>query len=162
MRKSRAFPKTISMFPVSLLVVLLMIAVAAIGCGKQGHELASVNGKVVYRGKPLPFGTVTFQPENGRPSIGILQPDGTFQMATRGQGDGAAVGKNKVRICCFEFHQARSNERGGGSTTAAIGLGKALIPREYMSYETSGIVVEVRSGANDPVVLELKERAIAR
>ena len=151
MRKSCMILKTTTPFSVLLLfVVLLTLAVAAIGCGRGGPELAPVSGKVVYNGKPLPFGAVTFQPESGRSSTGIIQPDGTFQMATSGRGDGAVVGKNEVRITCFSS-QDPSNEGPAG-----LALGKALIPQKYMSYQTSGFVVEVQSGSNDPIVFELK------
>jgi hypothetical protein len=73
-------------------------------------------------------------------------------MAIAGRGDGAAVGKNNVRIACFT-NQDPSKKGPGG---AAIALGKPLIPQKYLSCETSGIEVDVRSGSNDPVVFELK------
>ena len=148
MQKSLAFPRVASMSPALLLPVLLAIAAMVIGCGKRGHELAPVGGKATYRGAPLKFGSVTFQPESGRPSTGMIQPDGTFQMITHGQGDGAAVGKNQVCVGCFEKP---------AGDVEGLALGKALIPRKYLSYATSGIVVEVRSGANDSVVLDLKD-----
>ena len=143
------------MFSASLLAVLLTIAVAAIGCGRHGPELAPVNGKVTYQGKPLPFGAIVFLPESGRTSTGDIQPDGTFQMVTSGRGDGAAVGKNKVRIACFTS-QDPSKKGPGGASLAGIALGDPLIPQKYLSCETSGLEVEVQSGSNDPVVFELK------
>jgi hypothetical protein len=155
MRKSYVISYKPTPLPVLLLyVALLTFAVAAMGCQKSGPELAPVSGKVNYQGKPLPFGTVVFLPESGRTSTGNIQPDGTFQMVTSGRGDGAAVGKNKVRIACYT-NQDPAKKGPGGAGLAGITPGEPLIPQKYLSCETSGVEVEVRSGANDPVVLEL-------
>ncbi len=156
MQTSREFPRVISPFAGLLMSALLMMTVAAIGCGKQGPELAPVGGKVIYNGKPLTFGIVTFQPESGRASTGDIQPDGTFQMVTSGRGNGATVGKNKVRIACFTNQAPSKKGPGGSSLAGGIALGPPLIPQKYLSYETSGFEVEVRSGSNEPVVFELK------
>ena len=155
MRKSCMISKTTTPFQVLLLfVVLLTLTVAAIGCRKGGPELAPVTGKVTYQGKPLPFGAVVFLPESGRTSTGIIQPDGTFQMVTSGRGNGAAVGKNKVRFACDASHDPSKKAPGGAGLV--ISLGNPLIPQKYMSCETSGFEVVVQSGFNDPVVFELK------
>ncbi len=153
MEKSCVLDETMIRFPSLLPPILLLITAMMIGCGRPGHDLAPVSGTVTYRGTPLEFGTVTFQPERGAPATGDIQPDGSFRMATLGQGGGAAVGKNRVRVACFESQ----NNAGGAGDPNGIALGKALIPSKYLSYDTSGIVVEVRAGSNDPVVLDLKE-----
>ena len=70
-------------------------------------------------------------------------------MTTRGQGDGAAVGKNRVRVVCFESQDPSSKLFGSEA------LGRPLIPQKYSSWETSGIEIEVQSGTNEPVTLEL-------
>ena len=153
MRKPSVVSKTITPFVVlPLLAVVPMLTVTLIGCKKSGPELAPFTGKVTYNGKPLRFGCVVFLPESGRTSTGDIQPDGTFRMVTSGRGDGAVVGKNKVRITCFT-NQDPSRKGPGG---AGIALGKPLIPKKYASEETSGIEVEVQSGANDPIVFELQ------
>ena len=152
MKKTQEFYKIIAMPPVWLLIGLLMATFAITGCGGNVHELTPVSGKVTYMGAPLTFGCVTFQPELGRASRGAIQPDGTFTLNTPGEGDGAAVGLNKVRITCFESQDPRvqqGGEMGGGY------LGKSLIPNKYKNYATSGITVEVKSGSNDPVIIEL-------
>jgi hypothetical protein len=157
MRKACVISKTTTPFPVLLLfVVLLTLTVAAIGCKRSGPELAPVTGKVTYQGKPLPFGSVVFLPESGRTSTGDIQPDGSFQMVTSGRGGGATVGKNKVRIACYTNQDPSKRGPGGAGLAGGITLGAPLIPQKYLSCETSGFEVEVRSGSNDPVVFELK------
>lgn len=147
-----------SNFPIVLLLLALTTLIA-FGCGKARRALAPVAGKVSYQGQPLRFGTVIFQPESGQYATGAIQSDGTFQMTTRGEGDGVAVGKNRVRIVCMEGQdpvKTNAAKQKGGRGEA--GLGQALIPEKYSSCDTSGLVIDVRPGANEPVVLELSGR----
>jgi predicted small lipoprotein YifL len=155
MRNTSEISRMARRLPLALLTVSLMVAAAMNGCGKRGPELAPVSGKVTYKGQPLKFGGVTFQPEVGWAATGVIQPDGTFRMVMTGRGDGAVVGKNKIRIACFTNQDPSKKGPGGTSLAGGIALGAPLIPRKYLSYETSGLEVEVRSGTNDPVVLEL-------
>lgn len=142
-----------------LLVLLALTTLNAIGCGKTRRALAPVTGKVSYQGQPLRFGTVIFQPESGQYATGVIQPDGTFQMTTRGEGDGVAVGKNMVRIVCLEGQDpAKNSAAQKKGSRGEAGLGRTLIPEKYSSCDTSGLVVDVRPGVNEPVVLELSGR----
>ncbi|MEN6407294.1 MAG: hypothetical protein ABFC77_12590 [Thermoguttaceae bacterium] len=137
-------------------LVLAMMAAGMSGCGKQGPKMMPISGSVSYRGKPLTFGIVTFQPECGDCSEGVIQPDGTFRMAMRGKGDGAVVGKNSVSISCFEGQNpAVKAER--DEATGFVIMGKELIPSKYFSDETSGITIDVRPDKNEPVVLNLTD-----
>jgi hypothetical protein len=137
----------------SLLGIMLVVVASASGCGKN-RPLAPITGKVTYRGKPLTFGTVVFQPPSGQPATGAIQPDGTFQLTTRGEGEGAVVGKNRVRIACYEGQNPNSKASAAGRE---IMLGKPLIPRKYLSYDTSEIILEVRPGVNEPFILNLTD-----
>jgi hypothetical protein len=140
----------------SLILPLMLVVVAAtmFGCGKRGRELAPISGKVIYRGKPLQFGSVLFQSEYGQPSVGAIQSDGTFQLVTRGEGDGAVIGKNRVCVACFESQGAAKKSPVRGE----LSLGKSLIPTKYTSIDTSGLTIDVRPGKNEPVVLNLTDR----
>ncbi|MDY0170678.1 MAG: hypothetical protein RBS80_29320 [Thermoguttaceae bacterium] len=121
------------------------------GCGER-RPLAPVTGLVLYNGKPLESGTVFFQPEYGQPATAIIQPDGTFALQTTGEGIGAVVGRNRVRVACYEA-QPVTDEQGEGT------LGRLLIPRKYTDYQTSGLTVEVVSGQNEPIRIELTGQA---
>jgi hypothetical protein len=136
-------------------LVLALATVAAMGCGKSRRPMAPVTGKVTYQGKPLQFGTVILQPESGQYATGAVQQDGTFTMTTRGEGDGAAVGRNMVRIVCLEAQNPAKPVLANGKSRGEGVLGRSLIPEKYQSCETSGISIDVRPGNNDPVVLEL-------
>jgi len=136
-----------------LLALLLAIGMSAAGCGKRRRQLAPLTGKVIYNGKPLRFGSVVIEHKYGQPATAVIQPDGTFVMATRGEGEGTAVARSRVRIACYEGQDPAKKTAPGQPTV----LGKSLIPEKYTSFETSGLTVDVRSGTNEPVVLNLTE-----
>jgi hypothetical protein len=149
------------MFQKRLSLILLAIAATALGCHKPTRPLTPIAGKAVYNGKPLQFGTVVFQPEAGQFATGAIQSDGTFQMTTRGEGDGVPIGKNRIRIACFEGQRpqaAKSTAPNAGAARSEGSLGKSLIPQKYCSCETSGLVIDIKLGENKPVLLELNDR----
>jgi hypothetical protein len=141
------------------LAIVGAIAVAMPGCSKARRDLAVVTGKVTYNGAPLRFGTVIFQPEAGQYATGLIRPDGSFQMQTRGEGGGVPVGKNRVRFVCFA-HQDPSKPvaaKGDGPPSEGSPMGPSLIPQKYLSCATSGIIVDVRPGENEPLTFDLTD-----
>lgn len=126
--------------------LLTLIALAVAGCGGSGLELADVSGKVLLNGQPLSKGSVVTVPPAGRGSFGILQPDGTFELAS-GRLPGAQVGTHKVSIVAFE---------NGGGQGAESQQGKSLVPERYNNPESSGLTLEVKSDEENSPVFELK------
>jgi hypothetical protein len=116
---------------------MMLLIVAFSGCGSDGLPLAPVQGKVLYRGKPLQFGSVVFQPESGRPATGIVQPDGSFTLTTYQKDDGAQIGAHKVIVLCYEGQRHAST--GAPASEVAGGLGKLLIPERYTYFHESGL-----------------------
>jgi hypothetical protein len=108
---------------------------------------------VVYNGQPLTFGSVMFQPDEGRLARGTIQPDGSFQLTTHSDGDGCAVGPSRVRVSCFESQRPQAEAR---PEEGEMPLGGLLIPKRYTSFGTSGLTVEVRPGG-EPIVIELTD-----
>lgn len=85
----------------------LVVSLSVIGCTQQGAEynVAPVKGKVVSNGEPVTSGSIRFQPVSvegtsggqiGKPARGTVKEDGTFQLSTYGENDGAVVGKHRV------------------------------------------------------------------
>lgn len=130
-------------------VSVLLLLTGLPGCGRTDRELAPITGKVLYNGKPLEFGAVMIEHEYGQPATAAIQPDGTFTMATRGEGEGAVVGKRRVRIACYEA-------QGPGGPIDDT-LGASLIPAKYTSFETSGLAVDIKPGGNEPIEFNLTE-----
>ncbi len=139
------------------------LAIAAIGlpgCSAKGRPRAVVTGKVTYNGQPLRFGTVILEPEMGQYATGLIQPDGTFEMETRGEGRGVPVGKCKVRFVCFASQDPTATHGTASDKTTqgeALGLGATLIPQKYLSSATSGITVDVKPDYNEPLVFALTD-----
>ena len=86
------------------LTSLLWVLVATIGCSSN-PQTGKVSGKVTIDGQPMTFGRVQFSPvavegqlEVGKSGFGYIQTDGSFQLTTYSEGDGAVVGKHRVFI----------------------------------------------------------------
>lgn len=133
------------------LFTLAFIALAIIGCSR-GPEIVPVSGKVLYNGEPLKYGGVMFQPEAGQPARGVIQPDGTFVLTTESKGDGATVGRNRVRVTCYE-----AQDPSAAASEGEAALGKLLIPKKYTDIDTSEIEIEVPRGGKNDVVIELTD-----
>ena len=134
------------------------------GCGKTRRDRGIVTGKVTYKGKTLQFGTVIFEPETGQYATGLIQPDGTFQMKTRGEGEGVPVGKSKVRFVCFagQDPSVKPDAPSRPVHGETVVMGKSLIPQKYLSSETSGITVDVKPGNNEPIIFGLTDNQTAK
>lgn len=84
-------------------VAIAATLAATAGCGEAKPKLVAVRGKVVFDGKPLSAGSLTFHPEGGtvekgdRPSC-QLQADGSFTAQTFPYGDGMLPGAYKVTL----------------------------------------------------------------
>jgi len=134
-------------------VMLVGVCLGTLGCGGGGEfPVAPAEGKVLYRGTPLQFGSVMFQPEAGPPARGDIQPDGTFVLSTYGDGDGAIIGKHQVRITCYE---SQSPNAPPPDPNREPTLGKSLIPEKYARLHSSGLNAEVKE-TNEPFVFELQ------
>lgn len=85
---------------------LLLTSLVFAGCGGGGDfPVARTTGKVICEGKPVPFVTVFFEPLQegksalvGKQGVAFAKEDGTFTISTYGQGDGAVIGKHRVRV----------------------------------------------------------------
>ena len=69
------------------LVVALVLGAALPGCGRAG--LGSVEGRVIFEGRPVPDAVVAFHPENRPQAAGKTDADGRFVLNTFRKGDGA-------------------------------------------------------------------------
>jgi len=135
-----------------LVAAAMALALVVAGGCRKGMPTVPVSGKVTYKGQPLKFGSVLFQPEVGPTARGAIQPDGTFTLSTDGK-DGAVVGKHRVEIKCATTQDPSAPPPNRNTEQPA---GKSLIPERYTSYGTSGFEVEVKSGM-EPVPLDLKD-----
>jgi hypothetical protein len=83
-----------------LTLVLFFFIVCLVGCGPK---MATVRGKVTYKGQPVNGGTVYFTPkvpdgqfEAGRPAVAMPDSNGEFSLTTNSKNDGALIGTHNV------------------------------------------------------------------
>ena len=80
-------------------IVVLLILVAASGCGKGGPPVAPVHSRVTLDGRPIENADVTFQPDGGR-ALRSAAPTRMAAMALHyrmGQPEPHLVGPHTVR-----------------------------------------------------------------
>jgi len=89
------------------LLVLTSLALAAlVGCATDAPPIGLVSGTVTHDGKPVPNLTVSFMPENGRPSWGMTDASGYYSLHWDVEHDGAEVGNHKVSVAYIPGSQA--------------------------------------------------------
>jgi len=122
-----------------LLAALLLLSG---GCGRSGEPRTyPVRGKVTYKGRAVPHGTVTFFPASGQAATGEIKPDGTYELTTFRRGDGAVAGEHKVVIVALDDTSARLPEQRSGTPPA-------IIPDKYTSIATTDLRGTVQEGDN--------------
>ncbi len=126
--------------------------VTAWGCGSPSEhpETVPVQGKVSYKGAPVPKGTISFQSDGGEVAIGEIQPDGTYKLSTFAEEDGAVPGHAKVSVVANTGDPNMMPGSSPGYTPP-----KDLVPKKYNKPETSGLEANVTKGG-PPVDFDLK------
>lgn len=132
-------------------IALVALAAMMLGCSER-PAVAPVSGKVTYNGKPLPYGSVGFQPAKGQPSGAAIQPDGSFRLSTFAEYDGAIVGPHKVKVTCYSSQRPSQQ---ANKTVGEFVLGESLIPPQYTFLDQSGLTAEVPAEGADSILIEL-------
>lgn len=104
--------------------------------------MAPVHGKIMYKGKPVPSGTIMFVPDKGPAATAEIAKDGAYRLITEGIGDGAVLGNHKVSITALA-------DMGNLLPEQRSGTPPPLVPAKYLSHENSGLRAEVKSGDNE-------------
>ena len=121
----------------SRLSILILILIA--GCDSRPTRVP-VSGKVLIDGEPLKFGAVTFVPDKGRQSSGIIDSNGTFKLTCFEPGDGALIGTHHVQVLA-----------GDAINTTTT---KWYAPKKYADRRTSDLVENIQ-GPTDSIVINL-------
>jgi len=113
---------------------VLGLCVVLTGCsGSTGPELGYVSGTVTQNGKPLENARVIFWLGQSRPSVGLTDSNGWYELRYTVNQDGALIGEHQVRI-------STAIPRADDTTTPE------LVPAAYN--ESSTLVREVKPGNN--------------
>lgn len=144
------------MRPCALLLALLICPLTLTGCSDK-PKMAKVKGTVTLDGKPLPFGTVTFEAKGLRSATGKIVNGEITEVTTYDPGDGAPVGSHRIAVTAnAEPGSAVQANPGDPPAKAPKGdymSGKSLIPSAYNDPATSGLTADITSGENN---VELK------
>ncbi len=88
------------------------VALAVVGCsGSDVPPLGTVHGVVTFSGQPYASARVTFTPAKGRPSQGVTDSEGKYELMYLPKVKGAELGEHTVTI--NTNYQAPENPDGG-------------------------------------------------
>jgi hypothetical protein len=135
----------------------ICLLVLTAGCTPRSVEMAEVSGQVLFRGKPLPGGRVTFVSKSGQTfsGSGNIDEKGNYKVE-------APVGDVTVSVDNRMLGGAPVKRKGGsgepakkpglkrpGSEAAQTVKGRYVqIPTKYHSPETSGLQYSIHQGSN--------------
>ncbi|TWU25183.1 hypothetical protein Pla52o_14810 [Novipirellula galeiformis] len=91
--------------PKTLSILCAVVAAFVVGCGGRSDQpdLGLVTGLVTVDGAPAESLLVTFIPENGRPSTGVTNAQGQYELEYIGDSKGAKLGHHLVRITTLDI-----------------------------------------------------------
>ena len=134
-------------------LALAWIVLLTGGCSRRSYP---VTGTVVFKdsgqpAKELVDYLVSLESES-KPvgARGLIRADGSFVLETFAEGDGAILGTHKVTITALQDMKDALPEQRSPTPPP-------IVPAKYLSAETSGLVAEVKAGANNEVNFELKD-----
>lgn len=113
---------------------------------------APVKGQVSYKGKPAAEAIVVFHRiggdiEGNQKPMAIAKADGTFDLTTFRQNDGAPPGEYAITV------ELRALTTGGEE---AVRNGPNTLPAKYAKPESSGLRYTVAEGDNQVPPIDLK------
>jgi hypothetical protein len=139
-----------------LCLALGLLSLAA-GCGdnkKKAPPYAEVSGTVLFKGKPLPGGQVTFANDGGFTGSATIDPDGKYKLS-------APTGNVKIAVDNAMLQPAGGGMRRGPAPPAKMpGLKRpdseaphkmpghyVQIPQKYYNPQDSGLTYTVVAGS---------------
>ena len=124
----------------------LLAALAGLGCGRDDKQ-TPVHGRVFYRSRPLPGGTIVFAPDverggSGPLAYGEIDADGHYTLHT-GEQVGVVPGWHRVTIA--SPHPTLS-PKGEGAQGQPVPSPVVDLPRKYSDPQQSGLLRQVQPG----------------
>lgn len=125
-----------------------LLVLLVVGCGREDIYAmqAEISGKVLYQGRPVPGGCVTFLSDRGVPVYATLDADGSYHVR-------APLGELKVsvynRTLLIDPRSARNraSRPPEGDVPVQTPTGTYVpIPEKYSAVETSGLTYHAERG----------------
>jgi hypothetical protein len=143
----------------NLATIIVLLAVAASGCGPNEKARAKVKGRVKFFDKYLTAGTVGFIAKDGRTGAANIDSDGNYEMTDAPIGDVTitvkvpSIGRGTEKARPTPPKGVPEAKMPGGSADeksfvpSSIDPSKIVqIPGRYGSAETSGLTYTVTKG----------------
>jgi hypothetical protein len=124
--------------------LIALALLTPIACGPSGPSMAKVHGRVMYLGKPVTKGTISFKATDPdrRNATGQIDADGYYTLQTENPGDGIEVGAYYVSI-------SSRDDPVLDYIPATPVPPKYLVPAKYENPETAGLLKAVTRGGNE-------------
>lgn len=123
---------------------------AAVGCGGDGPELASVEGTVLLDGTPLENAKLVFTPTGpGRPSSGRTDASGKYSLSYTSEEGGAILGEHLVDISTYVRGDVDSGTVGAPERLPMRYNRKSELKR---AVESGGNVIDFELESNGKIV----------
>ncbi|MEX0819210.1 MAG: hypothetical protein WD070_06445 [Pirellulaceae bacterium] len=131
------------------IAVLLLLSVGGIGCSNDRLPTYPVQGRVVFSdGSPVHTGSIELKSrEHGVQARGNIAADGSFQLTTYKQNDGAVEGTHDCVVVQLVMVEELSN-----FTPSTEGV----VDARYGSYSKSGLECEVSPAKQNVVTITLE------
>jgi hypothetical protein len=91
------------------LFVAIVVAMSGVSCSGNPSGTGRVHGIITLDGQSYPDAQVVFTPAEGRPSSGITDSNGRYELTYVRDVKGAAIGKHTISITTI---QKSSSDRG--------------------------------------------------
>jgi hypothetical protein len=118
----------------ALAVALVLLLCLPVLADKPAAPVV-VEGKVTYKGKPLPAGTIAFHPAKGKPVKAVIKEDGSYTAKD------VPVGQVRVTIETESVKKAAKKKDKVEKAPKYV-----AIPLKYGDPKTTPLVVEVKAG----------------
>jgi hypothetical protein len=132
-------------WPWTIVAVVGLVA----GCGPSHPPTYPVQGSVVFStGEPVKWGTIEFYcAELKVAARGKIAADGTFQLSTYAEGDGAVAGQHSVTIAQAQL-QGQPHEHSHAPLTP--------VPKRYSDPQSSGLEFTVQRSSDNTCRLTIE------
>ena len=134
---------------ICLLAALVLLLTS--GCGSDYPPLGPVSGKVTVDGEPVPVGRIVFYPSKGRPAMGTIGEDASYELTTFNPGDGALVGNHTVTIKATRTTGSsgpKNFEEEAQGIQFIHGTTEWLVPQKYSDRSTTPLTAAVKAESN--------------
>lgn len=128
------------------------VVLAGCGSGVELPDLATVSGTITMDDQPLPGATVIFQPESGRPSRGLTDENGKYELMYTAEEPGAIVGNHTVRISTYREGDPDADD------AALVAKQEEKVPSQYNL--ESKLTFVVNSGSNSDADFKLSSSGV--